>query len=126
MEQSMAWIYLLAAGVCEIVWAIGLKLYGFRLTVPSGIMVVFMLLSFWLLQLAMRTLPLGTSYAIWTGIGAVGTAVYGMIYLKEARSAAQIVCLALVIGGIVGLKALAPAESPDPAQPVEQIATSDR
>ena len=105
----MPWLYLIAAGVCEIVWAIGLKLYGFRLTWGSAGTVLVMLLSFWLLQLAMRSLPLSTSYAIWTGIGAAGTALYGLIVLREARSAAQIACIGVVIAGIVGLKLLTPA-----------------
>ena len=107
----MAWIYLLAAGICEILWAIGLKLYGFRLTLPSAVTVLLMLLSFVLLQMAMRTLPLSTSYAIWTGIGAVGTALYGMLMLREPRSAGQILCIMLVIAGIVGLKLLAPPQT---------------
>ena len=104
----MPWVYLLAAGVCEILWAIGLKLYGFRWTVGSGATVVLMLLSFLLLQMAMRSLPLSTSYAIWTGIGAVGTALYGMLVLREPRGAVQVVCIALIVCGIVGLKLLAP------------------
>ena len=105
----MPWIYLLAAGVCEILWAIGLKLYGFRLTLGSGVTIVLMLLSFLLLQMAMRSLPLSTCYVIWTGIGAVGTAVYGMLVLREPRGAVQIACIALIVCGIVGLKLLAPA-----------------
>lgn len=120
----MAWIYLLLAGFCEILWAIGLKLYGFRLTLGSGVTVVLMLLSFWFLQLAMRTLPLGTSYAIWTGIGAVGAATYGMLVLREARGGAQILCIAMIVGGIMGLKILSPAP---PLTPVIQsdVQTSD-
>lgn len=109
----MAWMYLSAAGVCEILWAIGLKLYGFGLTRHSAGTVGLMLLSFWFLQIAMRTLPLGTSYAIWTGIGAVGTAVYGMVFLHESRSMPQIVCIILIICGIVGLNLL----SSGPASP---------
>jgi quaternary ammonium compound-resistance protein SugE len=105
----MPWVYLLAAGVCEILWAIGLKLYGFRPTLGSGVTVVLMLLSFLLLQMAMRSLPLSTCYAIWTGIGAVGTALYGMLVLREPRGAAQVVCIVLILCGIVGLKLLAPA-----------------
>jgi quaternary ammonium compound-resistance protein SugE len=105
----MPWVYLVAAGVCEILWAVGLKLYGFRWTAGSAVTVVLMLLSFWLLQMAMRSLPLSTSYAIWTGIGAVGTAAYGMLVLREPRSAAQIVCITLIVSGIIGLKLLSPA-----------------
>jgi quaternary ammonium compound-resistance protein SugE len=105
----MPWVYLLAAGACEICWAIGLKLYGFRLSPGGAATVVLMLLSFLLLQMAMRSLPLSTCYAIWTGIGAVGTAVYGMLVLREPRGAAQVICIALIVCGIVGLKLLAPA-----------------
>ena len=110
----MAWAYLLAAGVCEILWAVGLKLYGFRWTLGSAVTVVLMLLSCWLLQLAMRTLPLSTSYAIWTGIGAVGAAAYGMLVLREPRSAAQIVCITLIVCGIIGLKLLTPVGGENP------------
>lgn len=105
----MPWVYLVAAGICEICWAVGLKLYGFRWTLGSAVTVILMLLSFWLLQLAMRALPLSTSYAIWTGIGAVGTAAYGMIALREPRGAAQIVCITMIVCGIIGLKLLTPA-----------------
>lgn len=116
----MAWIYLFAAGVCEILWAIGLKLYGFRLTWGSAVTVLIMLLSFWLLQMALRTLPLGSSYAIWTGIGAVGTATYGMLFLREPRNAAQIVCIGMIVAGIIGLKLLMPVEPVTPT--VQQAA----
>ncbi|HEV2295286.1 MAG TPA: multidrug efflux SMR transporter [Tepidisphaeraceae bacterium] len=107
----MAWVYLVAAGITEIIWAIGLKHSdGFKKPAPSIFTVVVMLLSFALLSQAMRRLPLGTSYAVWTGIGAVGTVVYGMLRLSEPRDIPRIVCLALIVGGIIGLKALTPAE----------------
>jgi quaternary ammonium compound-resistance protein SugE len=105
----MAWTYLLLAGLCEIVWAIGLKYsHGFTRLWPSVITILIMLLSFVLLSQAMRTLPLGTAYAIWTGIGAVGTTIYGILHVNEARDWPRLICIALVIGGIVGLKVLAP------------------
>jgi quaternary ammonium compound-resistance protein SugE len=100
----MPWVYLFAAGVCEILWAIGLKVYGLRWTVQSGGTIILMLLSFWLLHLAMRSLPLGTSYAIWTGIGVAGAALYGMFMLNESRAPLQIACILLILAGIVGLR----------------------
>jgi quaternary ammonium compound-resistance protein SugE len=107
----MAWMYLLLAGLCEIVWAIGLKYSnGFTRMWPSVITIAVMLLSFVLLSQAMRTLPLGTAYAIWTGIGAVGTTIYGILHFNESRDWPRLICMALVVGGIVGLKVLAPKE----------------
>ena len=112
--MTKAWLYLVAAGVCEVVWAAGLKKFGFKLT-PGGVFtVVMMLLSFILLDRAMRHLPLGTAYAIWTGIGAVGAAVIGMVALGESRDLVRIACIALIVAGIVGLKWFSPA----PADPV--------
>ena len=105
----MAWIYLVAAGTCEVVWAIGLKKYGFW---PVGrgslVTIVVMILSFVLLAQAMKHLPLGTSYAIWTGIGAVGAAAYGIAQLGEDRDWRRIACIALIVIGILGLKLLSP------------------
>ena len=100
----MAWIFLVAAGVCEVVWAAGLKKYGFKLSAGSAFTVAVMLLSFFLLERAMKTLPLGTAYVIWTGIGAVGSAVVGIVLFKEPRDAVRLVCIALIVAGIVGLK----------------------
>ena len=111
----MTWLYLIAAGACEIVWAVGLKMYGFTLTRGGVFTVAMMILSFVLLSAAMRDLPLGTSYAIWTGIGAVGTAIWGMWRLNEPRDWPRIACIALIVIGIVGLKALAPVPVPAPA-----------
>jgi quaternary ammonium compound-resistance protein SugE len=108
----MTWVYLIAAGICEVVWAVGLKLYGFTLTWGGAMTVGMMLLSFYLLQLAMRGLPLGTAYAIWTGIGAVGTVIYGIVRLGEPRDLSRIACIAMIIAGIVGLKLLSPAQAP--------------
>jgi quaternary ammonium compound-resistance protein SugE len=103
---TMAWIFLIAAGICEIVWAAGLKAYGFTLTRGGVFTVVMMLLSFVLLDQAMKKLPLGTAYAIWTGIGAVGAAVVGMVYFKEPRDVGRLVCIGMIVCGIVGLKLL--------------------
>jgi quaternary ammonium compound-resistance protein SugE len=101
----MPWIYLLLAGLLEIGWAIGLKYTdGFTKLWPSVITVLVMALSFGLLSLALRAIPMGTAYAVWTGIGAAGTAAVGMAFLGEPRDIIRIVCLLLIIGGVVGLK----------------------
>jgi quaternary ammonium compound-resistance protein SugE len=89
----------------EVAWAICLKRSdGFRLLGPSVATLALMVVSFWLLALALRELPVGTAYAVWTGIGAVGTALVGMAFLGEPRDAARLVCIALIGAGIVGLK----------------------
>jgi quaternary ammonium compound-resistance protein SugE len=101
----MPWLWLIIAGVLEVAWAIGLKYAeGFTKLWPSVVTVALMLASFWCLAQAVRVLPLGTSYAIWTGIGAVGTAVAGMLLFREPATVVRLVCMALIIGGIVGLK----------------------
>lgn len=101
----MAWVYLTIAGVFEIGWAIGLKYSeGFSKPVPSLLTVVAMGLSIWLLALAMRTIPVGTAYAVWTGIGAVGVALLGIVLFGESREFLRIACLFLIIAGIIGLK----------------------
>jgi quaternary ammonium compound-resistance protein SugE len=105
----MAWMILIAAGVCEVVWAAGLKRYGFSATRGTALTVAMMLLSFVLLSRAMRDLPLGTSYAVWTGIGAVGTAAWGMVVLGEPRSAVRVACIGLIVLGIAGLKWFTPS-----------------
>jgi len=105
----VAWVYLVAAGACEVVWAVGLKKYGFKPTPGSAFTVAVMLLSFFLLDRAMKTLTLGTAYVVWTGIGAVGSAVVGMLLFKEPRDAARLACIALIVAGIVGLKWFSPA-----------------
>jgi quaternary ammonium compound-resistance protein SugE len=103
--MAMPWIYLLLAGLLEIGWAIGLKYTdGFTKLWPSVITVLVMALSFGLLSLALRAIPMGTAYAVWTGIGAAGTAAVGMAFLGEPRDIIRIVCLLLIIGGVVGLK----------------------
>ena len=101
----MAWTYLAIAGLFEIGWAIGLKYSdGFSKPVPSLLTIVAMGFSLWLLAIAMRTIPVGTAYAVWTGIGAVGVAVLGMLLFGESREMLRILCLFLIIAGILGLK----------------------
>ena len=101
----MPWIWLIIAGVLEVAWAIGLKYAdGFTKLKPSVFTVLLMLASFWCLAQAVKGLPLGTSYAIWTGIGAVGTAILGMILFKEPATVARLLCILLIVAGIVGLK----------------------
>ncbi len=101
----MSWLYLAIAGVLEIVWAIGLKYtQGFTRLLPSAITIVAMIASVWFLALALRTIPVGTGYAVWTGIGAVGTAILGIVLFAEPATAARLACIALIVGGIVGLK----------------------
>lgn len=101
----MAWVILVIAGLLEVVWAVGLK-YSEGLTRfwPSLITVVTLLLSFWLLALAMRSLPVGTAYGVWVGIGAVGTVIVGIMFLSEPAGVARLVSVALIISGIIGLK----------------------
>lgn len=109
-SPSAAWTLLLIAGLLEVVWAVSMKASdGFTRQLYTGITLVAAALSFWLLGLALRALPVGTAYAAWTGIGAVGAAVLGMVLFKEPVSAARIVCIAAIVGGILGLKFLHPA-----------------
>lgn len=104
----MAWITLIAAGLLEIVWAIGLKYtQGFTRAVPSIITIAAMIVSMGLLGLAVRTLPIGTAYAVWTGIGTVGTVLTGIAVLGESASPLRLLCVALIIAGIIGLKLIA-------------------
>ena len=101
----MPWIYLLIAGLLEVGWAIGLKFtVGWTRLWPSAITLVLMVASFYFLSLAVRTLPIGTAYALWTGLGAVLTAVLGMALFDEPRTALRFLCLALIVAGIAGLK----------------------
>jgi quaternary ammonium compound-resistance protein SugE len=100
----MAWVLLIVAGVLEVGWAIGLKYTeGFTRLWPSVFTIVAMTLSVVLLGIAMRSLPVGTSYAVWVGIGAVGTALLGMVLFAEPATAGRLISLALIIAGIVGL-----------------------
>lgn len=102
-----SWLILLVAAGFEIVWAVGLKsTHGFSKLWPSVGVIVAMAISMWLLALAARELPIGTAYAVWTGIGAVGTAIAGILYFNEPASAARLICIALIIAGITGLKFL--------------------
>ncbi|WP_135467628.1 quaternary ammonium compound efflux SMR transporter SugE [Crenalkalicoccus roseus] len=101
----MAWVVLLLAGLLEIGWAVGLKYSaGFTRLVPSLLTAGSMALSLLLLGLALRTLPLGTAYAIWTGIGAAGTALLGILLFGEAATPARLACIGLILTGIIGLK----------------------
>jgi len=104
-NPATAWLVLVAAGVLEVVWAIGLKYAeGFTRVVPSLVTLAAAAASFWLLALAIRALPVGTAYAVWTGIGAVGTAALGMLLFGEPATAARLACIAVIVAGIVGLK----------------------
>ena len=101
----MSWLYLFIAGVLEIVWAIGLKYtVGFTRLVPSLVTIVVMVASVWFLALALRTIPVGTGYAVWTGIGAVGTAILGIVLFAEPATAIRLASIGLIVAGIVGLK----------------------
>lgn len=102
----MEWLVLTLAGIFEIVWAVGLKYTeGFTKWIPSIITLTAMLLSFWLLSIAMRTLPLGISYAIWTGIGTIGTVIFGILWLGESANLMKLMFISLILIGILGLKA---------------------
>ena len=103
----MHWILLLIAGIFEISWAVGLKFsHGFSQLIPSIITVICMVLSFYFLALSLKNLPLGTAYAIWTGMGTIGTVLFGIILFKEPVTAMRLVCICLIISGITGLKLL--------------------
>ena len=106
----MAWIILLIAGLFEVGWAVGLKFtQGFTRPIPIVLTAVSLALSMGLLGWSVKTLPLGTAYAVWTGVGAIGTAVVGIVLFKEPASAARLACLALIVAGILGLKLFSPA-----------------
>ena len=106
----MSWLILLAAGLLEVVWAVGLKYTeGFTKLVPSALTLLAMVASVLLLGIAMRNLPLGTAYAVWTGIGTVGTAIAGMLLLGEPAGALRLGCIGLIVLGIAGLKLITPA-----------------
>ncbi|WP_230533166.1 quaternary ammonium compound efflux SMR transporter SugE [Microvirga roseola] len=101
----MAWTYLVLAGLFEIGWAIGLKYTdGFTRPVPSALTLISMVVSVLLLGLALKTLPVGTGYAVWTGIGTVGTALLGIYLLGEPATALRLACIGLIVAGILGLK----------------------
>ncbi len=101
----MAWTYLFIAGLLECGWAIGMKYTeGFSKPLPSILVIIIMAASIWLLSISMKTIPVGTAYAVWTGIGATGVATLGMLFLGESRDIIRIICLLLIVAGIVGLK----------------------
>jgi len=103
----MAWVILFVAAVFEIGWAIGLKYtHGFTRLWPSVFTLTAIVASMYLLAVAARTLPIGTAYAVWVGIGAVGTAILGILLFNEPRDAARLVCLGLIVAGVLGLRLL--------------------
>ena len=105
----MSWSILFLAGLFEVAWAVGLKYTeGFTRLWPSVGTVVAMAVSFYLLAVAMRTLPLGTAYAVWVGVGAVGTAILGIVLFNEPANAGRLVSLGLILAGIIGLKLASP------------------
>ena len=105
----MAWIYLLIAGLLEVAWAIGLKYTeGWSRLVPSLITAALMIASFYFLSLAVKVLPIGTAYAVWTGIGTVGAAILGVLLFGETRDVMKIFCIVLILSGIIGLKITSP------------------
>jgi quaternary ammonium compound-resistance protein SugE len=105
----MAWIYLALAGLFEVGWAVGLKFTeGFTRPMPTALTVASMAVSLFLLGLALKTLPLGTAYAIWTGIGTVGTVILGIALFGESTQALRLACIGLIVAGIVGLKLVSP------------------
>lgn len=104
----MAWLWLILAGLLEVAWAVGLKMSaGFSKPLVSALTVALMAASFWLLVLALRAIPLGTGYAVWTGVGAVGTALVGILVFGESAAPARLASLGLVLLGIVGLRVTA-------------------
>ena len=106
----MNWFYLFVAGLFEIAWAIGLKYTeGWSRLWPSLVTAALMIASFYFLSAALRSLPIGTAYSVWTGIGTVGAALLGMILFDEPRDALRILCILLIIGGIAGLKITSPS-----------------
>lgn len=105
----MKWVYLVIAGIFEVGWAIGLKYsQGFTKTMPSILTLIGMIASFYFLSLSIKTLPLGTAYAIWTGIGTVGTVILGIILFKEPFDTIRMICIVLIVSGIIGLKLTSP------------------
>lgn len=105
----MSWLYLFLAGLFEVAWAIGLKYTeGFSKPVPTVFTIICILISLGLLGLALKSLPVGTAYAVWTGIGTVGTAILGIVLLGEAATAVRLACIGLILAGIVGLKLSSP------------------
>src|SRR5690606_533251 len=109
-EETMAWILLVLAGLFEVGWAIGLKYtHGFTRLWPTLWTIGTMIVSLWLLGLAMRSLPVGTAYSVWVGVGAVGTVVLGIVLFGDSAHAARLVSIGLIIAGVIGLKLTTPA-----------------
>jgi quaternary ammonium compound-resistance protein SugE len=105
----MAWIYLLVAGILEVFWAISLKYTdGFSKLRPSVLTICGMVASFYFLAQALRTIPVGTGYAVWTGVGAAGTALLGIFLFGESAASSRLACIGLIVAGIVGLKLTSP------------------
>ncbi|AAR34037.1 quaternary ammonium compound efflux SMR transporter SugE [Geobacter sulfurreducens] len=106
----MTWGILVLAGLFEVGWAIGLKFTeGFTRLWPTVLTVLAMIASFWLLEIAMRTLPVGTAYSVWVGVGAVGTVLLGIVLFGEPANPARLISVALIVAGIIGLKLSSPA-----------------
>src|SRR5690242_11050401 len=109
-RRPMAWSFLLLAGLLEIIWTLGLKYSeGFTRLWPTVITLTATALSFALLSLSLKSVPYGTAYAVWTGIGAVGTVLVGIFLFGESINGARIACLVLILGGIIGLRLVSPA-----------------
>ena len=105
----MAWLWLILAGLLEVVWAIGIKYTdGFTRLLPSAVTIAAMIGSIYLLALAVRTIPIGTGYAVWTGIGAVGAVILGMVLFNEPRDFLRVGSILLIVAGIAGLKVATP------------------
>ncbi len=103
----MVWVYLFVGGLFECVWAVSMKYSeGFTKLLPSIVTALSMIVSLWLLSLAMKSLPAGTAYAVWTGIGAVGVALAGMLLFDEPRELIRILCILLIVAGVLGLRLL--------------------
>ena len=104
------WLLLFIAGLLEIAWAVGLKYTeGFTRPIASALTVLAMIASFYFLAQALKTIPVGTGYAVWTGIGAVGTAILGIVLFAESTALPRLLCIGLIVAGIVGLKLTSPA-----------------
>ena len=109
LSAGAAWLVLFVAGLCEVGWAIGLKYTdGYTRPLPTVLTVGLMVLSVALLGWSLKTLPVGTAYAVWTGIGAVGTTILGMLLFDESREVLRLVCIGLIVAGILGLKFVTP------------------
>ena len=117
--MNIAWVCLIVAGLFEVGWAVGLKYtHGFTRLWPSVGTVAAMVVSFGLLSQALKTIPVGTGYAVWTGIGAVGTAILGIVLFNEARDWPRVACIFLIVVGIAGLKIFSPPAARDERGPI--------